>query len=204
MAPAKKASKKTAPKTGKKIVKKAAPSRPAPKKASKPAAKPAPRPSKPAPRASVKPAARTSAPAPAAKPGAKPAPREVPKVSPLAGTSVDAWCAALTPNAQAVVGALRALMKAVTPEATELMKWGQPVYEIRGPFAYIKPAGGHVTFGFWRGTEIADPKGMLEGIGDRMRHVKVASAELDRPALEAFVRQAAALNREKGDPTKRP
>jgi hypothetical protein len=95
-------------------------------------------------------------------------------------------------------------VKSAAPDATVSIKWGQPVFDIDGPFAFVRAAKAHVTLGFWRGRDLKDSKGILEGEGDRMAHVKLASeAAMDRKTLEAFVREAARLNREKGDPTKR-
>jgi hypothetical protein len=126
------------------------------------------------------------------------------KVSPLKGTSVDEYVAKL-PAAQAeIVTALRQLIKAAAPKSTEAVKWAQPVFEENGPFAYIKPAKAHVTFGFWRGGELKDSKGVLSGDGDRMKHVRLTSAsDIKAKELQALVKEAVKLNREKGDPTRR-
>jgi len=44
---------------------------------------------------------------------------------------------------------------------------------------------------------------MLQGEGERMRHVKILETHvIDELALAAFVKQAVALNDKKGDPTK--
>ena len=60
-----------------------------------------------------------------------------------------------------------------------------------------------VNFGFWRGVELQDPKGLLQGSGDKMRHIKLSSLDQVQPqVLTDFVKQALALNLEKGDPTK--
>jgi hypothetical protein len=141
---------------------------------------------------------------PASKKSAKkPAARVTPKVSPLRGMSVEDWVATKTEGWQkSVVTRLVRLVKRVAPEATVAIKWGQPVFEHHGPMAFIKPAKAHVTFGFWRGAELTDAAGVLEG-GERMKHVKVTSlGGLDEPALETFVREACALNASKGDPTR--
>ena len=95
------------------------------------------------------------------------------------------------------------LISREAPEATSSIKWAQPVFEIGGPFAFIKPASNHITFGFWRGCDLEDPQNLLEGTGDRMRHMKIGSLQdAQHPALGGFVRRAAELNREKGDPTR--
>ena len=77
------------------------------------------------------------------------------------------------------------------------------MWEHAGPFAWVQASKNHVTFGLWRGADIDDPDGMLEGSGDRMRHLKIARGESVPRALGAMVRQALALNAKHGDPTKR-
>lgn len=120
-----------------------------------------------------------------------------------AGSSaaVDAYVASLESWQRQVIAALRRLIRRAAPEAVETIKWGQPVFEDGGPFAYLRPAGSHITFGFWRGAELDDPAGVLEGSGDRMRHVKLHDAgDIDATLLEPFVRQAVTLNRRHGNP----
>jgi hypothetical protein len=44
---------------------------------------------------------------------------------------------------------------------------------------------------------------MLQGTGEKMRHVKLTSVEgIDEEALADFVRQAIVLNETRGDPTR--
>jgi hypothetical protein len=103
-------------------------------------------------------------------------PRMTAKVSPLKGVAVDDYVAnKLNADQAEIVNSLRVIVRAAAPKAAESIKWGQPVYEENGPLAYIKPSKSHITFGFWRGAELADPNGMLVGEGDRMKHVKIAS-----------------------------
>jgi hypothetical protein len=131
--------------------------------------------------------------------------RDVPKASPLKGMPIEQWANEKTSGWQAeAVAKIVSLVKKAAPDATASIKWGQPVFESNGPFAYIRPARGHVTFGFWRGGEIADPKKLLEGDGDRMQHMKLAGLDaIDEKAITAMVKEAVRLNREKGSPTMR-
>jgi hypothetical protein len=137
-------------------------------------------------------------------PTKKGTPRATPKVSPMRGMTVDAWVKAKATGWQAaVVKRLLELARKAAPDATVAIKWGTPVVEQGGPLAFIKVAKAHVTFGFWRGAELADPDGVLEG-GDRMKHVKIAGADgIDDRRLAGFVREAVRLNQAKGDPTRR-
>jgi len=84
------------------------------------------------------------------------------------------------------------------------MRWGQPVYDVGGPFVALKAHPRHVTLTFWRGTTLADPAGLLTGDGDRMRHARFSSVEsVDGQAVAGLVRAAVEQNQELGDPTRR-
>jgi hypothetical protein len=133
----------------------------------------------------------------------KPA-RATPKVSPLRGMNVDDWSKKLTGWQADALRLVRAVVARHAPDATLAIKWGQPVWEKNGPFAWARPAAKHVSFGFWRGAELPDPHSVLEGDGDRMRHVKLTSPEdVERLPLGDLVSEAVRLNETHGDPTKR-
>ena len=58
-------------------------------------------------------------------------------------------------------------------------------------FAYVDTFKAHVNVGFFRGADIADPKGMLEGNGKLMRHVKVRPGRnSDTVALSSLIKAA--------------
>ena len=99
--------------------------------------------------------------------------------------------------------ALRDVVRAAAPEAQEKIKWAQPVFEDNGPFCYINAFKNHVNFGFWRGVELLNEAGVLEGSGEKMCHVKVTGLEdIQDEVFGDLAREAVALNRSKGDPTK--
>jgi len=126
------------------------------------------------------------------------------KVAPVKGTSVDAYAARQGSWQKAVIAQLREILREGAPGATEQIKWGQPVYDWNGPFAHIKAFASSVNLGFWRGATLTDPKGLLSGEGDRMKHVKItAPAGVHHQAFVALVREAVRLNDELGDPTRR-
>jgi hypothetical protein len=118
-------------------------------------------------------------------------------------TTVDEYVKSLDDWQAEIVTTLRGQIKKAVPEAREAFKWSQPVYELNGPFCYIKAFSKYVNFGFWRGVDLDDPHGFLEGTGGKMRHVKLTSAkEIHKQALKDYLRAAADLNLQKGDPTK--
>lgn len=145
--------------------------------------------------------AARSKPGKAARP--RGASRPTPKVSPLRGMPVATWVRERSTGWQAdVVLRLLDLVRTTAPGATVVIKWGQPVVEENGPVAYIKLATAHVTFGFWRGADLPDPGGVLEG-GAQMKHVKIKSPDaFDARALSSLLRHAIRLNRRDGDPTR--
>ena len=83
-----------------------------------------------------------------------------------------------------VVAALQEVVFEVDPDTCEVVRLGDraATYGV-GPrkmldgYAYILPHKRWVNLGFYQGAELADPEGLLEGTGARMRHVKVKSVE---------------------------
>jgi len=58
-------------------------------------------------------------------------------------------------------------------------------------FAYVNAFKAHVNVGFFRGAEIADPEGLLEGTGKFMRHVKLRpERDVDTAALKKLIETA--------------
>ncbi len=59
-------------------------------------------------------------------------------------------------------------------DVRELLHDGHPTACVgNAAFAYVNAFTAHVNVGFFRGAEIADPDGLLEGTGKFMRHVKL-------------------------------
>ena len=77
-------------------------------------------------------------------------------------------------------------------DVTELLHDGWPTACVEdAAFAYTSVHAAHVNIGFYRGAELLDPAGLLQGSGKRMRHVKLpAGEEVDEAALEALIRAA--------------
>lgn len=123
--------------------------------------------------------------------------------SPVKGKSVQWYIGTLEKPQSQIVEELDKLLTKAVPDATSSIKWAQPVYELGGPFCFIRSAKKHVTLGFWRGVELDDPNEILEGSGTKMKHVKLGlSDKIDKPALTKLIRQAVQLNKRQGDPTK--
>lgn len=105
----------------------------------------------------------------------------------------DLYLAGQTPKNQTLIRALRAFVKRTCPELVESVKWGNGCW-LNGkvPAAYVYADADHVQFGFIRGAELADPKGLLQGSGAYVRHVKVRTpADVDPKAFGALLTEAA-------------
>ncbi|HMV67966.1 MAG TPA: DUF1801 domain-containing protein [Myxococcota bacterium] len=103
---------------------------------------------------------------------------------------VDAWLAA---RAGEELGALAARLfgrlRACGADVSELMHDGQATACVGGAaFAYVSVHRAHVNLGFFAGSALPDPAGLLEGSGRFMRHVKLRPGRLvDDGALRALI-----------------
>ena len=109
----------------------------------------------------------------------------------------DDYLEAQTPPNQATIRALRRFVKAVAPTLTEAVMWSNGCWVVgTEPIAYVYSDDGFVRFGFVMGASLKDPRGLLEGKGRSVRHIKVrAPANIDRPAFTALLKQAMQLRR---------
>lgn len=104
----------------------------------------------------------------------------------------DDYLADQTPENRTIIRELRAFVRRSAPKLVESVKWGNGCW-LKGkvPVAYVYAERGFVQFGFMLGSRLADPRGLLEGAGRYVRHVKVFdSAEIHESALAAMLRQA--------------
>jgi hypothetical protein len=77
-------------------------------------------------------------------------------------------------------------------DVRELLHDGHPTACIGdAAFAYVNAFKAHVNVGFFCGAELADPSGLLEGVGKFMRHVKLRpEGEVDAAALSKLINAA--------------
>ena len=83
-------------------------------------------------------------------------------------------------------------MRSCGDDVRELMHDGCPTACAgEAAFGYVNAFKAHVNVGFYFGAELADPAGLLQGAGKRMRHVKVRwGQEIDAAALGALITAA--------------
>ena len=84
------------------------------------------------------------------------------------------------------------IMRGCGNDVRELLHDGQPTACVGdAAFAYVDAFRAHVNVGFFRGAELADPQGLLEGKGKFMRHVKLRPERaVDASALRRLIEAA--------------
>ena len=128
---------------------------------------------------------------------------EAPAYVPVVAATVELYVTQHKGWQKEALGTIRSIIKSAVPEIEESIMWSQPVFTFNGPVCFMKAYADAIHFGFWRGTELDDSENLLEG-GDliMMRHITIKSVkDIKADVLESMVRQAARLNRDKGDPT---
>lgn len=99
---------------------------------------------------------------------------------------------------------LREIVHGIDPEAVEVVRlgdraatYGVGTKKMSEGYVYIIPQSRHVNLGFYRGADLPDPDGLLEGTGRAMRHVKIRDAAgADQPAIRDLVAAAVKERRE--------
>ena len=81
------------------------------------------------------------------------------------------------------------VMRDCGDDVRELLHDGHPTACVAdAAFAYVNAFKAHVNVGFFRGTVLPDPKGLLEGTGKFMRHVKLRpEGDRDAAALRNLI-----------------
>lgn len=105
-----------------------------------------------------------------------------------------------------VATALREAVFEVDPDTCEVVRlgdraatYGVGLRKMLDGYAYILPYKRWVNLGFYQGAELADPEGLLEGTGAKMRHVKIRSVEdARRSQVRALVEGALEHRRASG------
>lgn len=109
--------------------------------------------------------------------------------------TVDEYIDRLKPTHREVAEELRHIVKEVAPAATETIKWRMPWFELNGLLCYMDSTKEHIRFGFYKGAEIPDPEGLLEGTGKTGRHIKLRDiGDITRGTLTEMLKEAVRLN----------
>ena len=104
----------------------------------------------------------------------------------------DLYLADQSTGNQRILRALRTFVRRTAPGLQESVKWGNGCWlQGKVPVSYVYSDESYVQFGFIRGSALSDPRGLLEGDGQYVRHIKVRSPkDIDERAFAALLRQA--------------
>jgi hypothetical protein len=103
--------------------------------------------------------------------------------------AIDAWLDQQPAELGAIAQRWFAHIRECGDDVLELMHDGFATACIEDvPFAYVGVFKAHINVGFFLGSQLWDPKRLLQGRGKRMRHVKVMPGEeIDTAALSALI-----------------
>jgi hypothetical protein len=109
-----------------------------------------------------------------------------------------------SPALRPLVCALREQVLAMHPQANQLawpkqriISFGVGPRKMSEHYAYIAVQSQHINLGFYDGSTLADPAGLLEGSGLKLRHLKLSSlAQASAPPVLALLKQAWAKRRD--------
>lgn len=103
--------------------------------------------------------------------------------------AIDAWMRERPGELRAIARRWFGVMRGCGDDVRELLHDGHPTACVGdAAFAYVNAFTAHVDVGFFRGAEIADPAGLLEGTGRFMRHVKLGPGrDVDATALKQLI-----------------
>lgn len=88
--------------------------------------------------------------------------------------AIDAWMADEPDELVAIARQWFEVIRGCGADVRELIHDGHPTACVGdAAFAYVDAFSAHVNVGFFNGSELADPAGLLEGAGKHMRHVKL-------------------------------
>ena len=101
-------------------------------------------------------------------------------------------------SARPVAEALRKIVFQVDPNTFEVVRlgyraanYGVGSERMSVSYAYMIPYKEWVDLGFYQGVELADPDGLLEGSGAKLRHVKIRSIhDANRPTVRVLIEGA--------------
>lgn len=116
--------------------------------------------------------------------------------APLPPPSLEAWLSAFPPRIQRRIGAARARIRGLVPQAIERFRpgWRLIGYEAPHYFAFVTADERGVRIGFEWGVRLSDPGGLLHGDGRQVRCFAVDHLRaLNETGLAALILEAAAL-----------
>ena len=105
---------------------------------------------------------------------------------------VDAWFSRTDNELRRIAEPWFERMRSCGADVRELVHDGHPTACVGdAAFGYVDAFSAHANVGFFHGAALDDPAGLLEGVGKRMRHVKLRWGQpVNAAALERLIAAA--------------
>src|SRR5688572_33497920 len=106
--------------------------------------------------------------------------------------AIDIWFKEHSGELGAIARCWFEIMRECGDDVRELLHDGHPTACVGdAAFGYVNAFTSHVNVGFFRGADLTDPDGLLEGTGKFMRHVKLRPGDdVDTAALMNLIETA--------------
>ena len=106
--------------------------------------------------------------------------------------AIDIWFQEHSGELGAIARCWFEIMRECGDDVRELLHDGHPTACVGdAAFGYVNAFTSHVNVGFFRGADLTDPDGLLEGTGKFMRHMKLRPAvDVNEVALTKLIKEA--------------
>lgn len=110
---------------------------------------------------------------------------------------IDAYIAKAPAFAKPILKEIRNRAHEAWPDIEEVLKWGVPHFDYKGPILGMAAFKAHANVVFWRAKLLKDPKGYLKIEGAKSMGGRKITSVKDLPpkaAMRSFIRESARLN----------
>jgi hypothetical protein len=112
-------------------------------------------------------------------------------MKPYRGKDIEGYLKSIEKEKLIIVQELREIIKDVIPESHEVIKWGTLVFEKEKIIGAIMVHKNQVNLQLWRGAELTDKAGLLQGDTQAMRHIAFREAkDVKKGPLRALLKEA--------------
>ena len=106
-------------------------------------------------------------------------------------TSFSEWKNDQTTKNQKLITEVSKVIKNTAPHLDKVVKWGQGCWtEDKNHKIFIHCEPDYIQLGFYIGSQLKDPKNLLQGKGKYVRHIKIHSNKnIDKEAFKELIEQ---------------
>ena len=105
----------------------------------------------------------------------------------------------LSPGKKRIVMGVREIVLKSDSSVKEDIKWGNLTFVSNGniAFIYTYKTVNYINFALFKATRLSDPRGLREGTGKSMRHLKIHNEnEIQEKQIINWIREAVRINQD--------